>query len=141
MLLYGLLARLEVQFAHLVQTAFPDPWGWIERLTPDSRAAVIGYWEIAKRGGVDIGPTASLMLSQLVNIVSSSDRIARAMGFRTKREIKNLLKALPDLRNHVAHPVRPLVLGESDVAALATVVSALGLVGRRAVELPGGALE
>ncbi|MEA3225775.1 MAG: hypothetical protein U9Q07_07465, partial [Planctomycetota bacterium] len=91
---------------------------WISKLSEEHQVRIIGYWELSKRRGVDIGPIEAIMLSQLIQIVSKTKDLLKLLGFRSRNEFDSGAGKIPELRNCVMHPVRPLILGYKDVAAV-----------------------
>ncbi len=116
--LYGLLSELESELAKLIQETFPDPWDWISKLSEEHQVTIIGYWELSKRRGVDIGPIEAIMLSQLIQIISKTKKLLELLGYRSRNEFDSGSGKIPELRNCVMHPVRPLILGYEDVATV-----------------------
>lgn len=116
--LYPAFAELEAGLADLVAAQFDDPWDWLEILDKDRQARLVGYWELSKRDGVDIGPLAGTMLSELNDIGASSEPIRRTLGFETKGQWKSTFDGISALRNAVMHPVRPMIHDIEDVNRL-----------------------
>ena len=78
--IYHLLADVEAGLAKWIELANSDPWKWISVLDEDHQAQILGYWELAKRQGVDVGPTAALMLAQILKIIRSDDDLTLRLG-------------------------------------------------------------
>lgn len=135
--IYMLLAELETAFADLIGRSFTDPWDWIRLLSEDHQALVLGHWELAKRKGVDIGPIAATTLTNVLTIAAKSEHLREKLGFPSKTQVEKVAGGLPDLRNRVMHPVRPLILGTSDVEELRSLLDrAIDLTRRAAVANP-----
>ena len=100
--------------ASLVQRHFRDPWEWLGRLNEESQVRILGFWELSKRMGVDIGPVAATMLPQLFNIVGRTKPLLDLLGYK-RVEFESVTGRIAKLRNCVMHPVRPLILGWEDV--------------------------
>lgn len=115
---YHLLADVEAGLARWLETLVADPWEWLKQLEEDQQARVLGYWELSKRVGVDVGPYAALTLSQLVNIISRQKGAVQRLGYTSRSQFDKAKGSLPSLRNRVMHPVRPLVLTHADVGKL-----------------------
>ncbi len=116
--IYSLMADLEAALARLIDRAFADPWAWVRLLAEDHQATVLGHWELAKRKGVDVGPIAAMNLTNLLTVVAKSEHLRDLLGFPSKSQVDNVSGGIPDLRNRVMHPVRPVVLGEAGVEEL-----------------------
>lgn len=116
--LYGIFADLEIALASLIGRHHPNPNTWLDRLTEDHRVYVLGFWEVTKRAGMDIGPLAGCTLTQLLAVVEADPLIREALGFASRTQAGRVVGSLPKLRNKVMHPVRPLVLRKNDVEAV-----------------------
>jgi len=129
--LYSLLSHLESHLANFVSSNFNDPWEWMKNLNEESQVQVLGFWELSKRKGVDVGPIAATTLSQLLQIVSKNKDLLRKLGYKSRENFGGLTGKIPGLRNRVMHPVRPLVLGQEDVMQLSVTVKAAIDLGSR----------
>lgn len=116
-LLYALFAELEASAARLVDVELGDPKMWIPLLSEESQVRVLGYWELGKMRNVDIGPVPSCTLTDLLRLVRKVPGILQELGL-TKKQYEEMSGQLPDWRNRVMHPVRPLVLSPGDVKKL-----------------------
>ena len=76
---------------------------------------MLGYWELSKRRGVDISPLAAVTLTQLLTIVAKVDGLRERLGFNRRKEINREIGRVPEFRNRIMHPVRPLILEQMDV--------------------------
>ena len=123
--LYGYLARAERGLMQLVRLRCLDPWKWLTRLNEDAQVRIIGYWELAKRQGIDVGPYVALTLTDLFRIVEREPELLSELGYKSKTSFSNATGPLVDLRNRIMHPIRPLVHTRSDVQRLATHVEDL----------------
>lgn len=61
--IYFALAHLESELAKLIRRSFDDPWDWLDLLSEEKQARIVGYWKISKRRGVDHGPVGAAMLT------------------------------------------------------------------------------
>lgn len=113
--LYPLFAELESELATLASLHFSDPWTWIEKLDKDKQARLIGYWELSKRQGVDVGPLAATTLSELSKIIGNAEPLRTKLGFPSRGKWDDFFGGLVDLRNSVMHPVRPLFTSKEDL--------------------------
>jgi hypothetical protein len=113
--IYSLLAELESGIAVLVGAHFQDPWDWVSSLSEEHQVRILGYWELTKRRGVDVGPIAAVTLSQLIQVLARSRTLLAALGFNSRNQFEDATGVLAELRNQVMHPVRPMVLEQADV--------------------------
>lgn len=109
---------VEAGLVKWLETIVTDPWEWLQQLDEEQQARVLGYWELSKRVGIDVGPYAALTLSQVVSIISRHKDAARRLGYESRTQFDKAKGPLPNLRNRVMHPVRPLVLTHADVASV-----------------------
>lgn len=123
--LYSLMSHAEVELATLVEKAFPDAWTWIRSLNESHQVGILGYWELSRRRGVDVGPVAATTLSQLIRVVSRSKDLLAKLDFQSRNEFEVLTGSIPELRNVVMHPVRPLILEQGDVSRVRDTVLAV----------------
>ena len=87
-------------------------------MTEEHQVSVIGYWEVAKRRNIDIGPLGACTLTQLLRIVTMLERLRREFGFKSRGAAEEICNSLPALRNTVRHPIRPLVGKPDDIRQL-----------------------
>lgn len=114
--IYSLLAGLETALARLVKDWFQDHWVWVSRLSEEKQARILGYWELSKRRGVDLGPVAATTLAELLTVVASTNELRTMLGYKSRNSFEGDVGRIPDLRNQIMHPVRPLITdGESIV--------------------------
>ncbi len=129
--LYPMFAELEAGLAELVAVHFAEPWDWLKALDKDRQARLVGYWELSKRDGVDIGPLAGTMLSELSEIGASSEPIRTRLGFESRGQWKSTFDGISGLRNAIMHPVRPMIHDIDDVKQLKErVAKMLTVLGR-----------
>jgi len=114
--IYRILAQVESGLARCLEAEFSDAWSWLKHLEEESQARVLGYWELAKAKGVDVGPVVALTLSQLIQIITRHDSLATKLGYPSRTKLKRATGPLLGLRNRVMHPIRPLILAPEDVA-------------------------
>jgi hypothetical protein len=115
---YFSLAHLEGEIAKIVRRTFADPWEWLDRLNYEKQARIVGYWEISKRRGVDNGPVGAATLSDLLNIAAKSDILRKILGYDTRGSFEKAVGRIPELRNQIMHPVRPLIVEEESISKL-----------------------
>jgi hypothetical protein len=112
---YPLFAELESELALLAGNHFRDPWTWLSKLDKDRQARLVGYWELSKRDGVDVGPLAGTTLSELSKIIGLAEPLRAQLGFASKGKWDDFFGSLVHLRNSVMHPVRPLFTTTDEV--------------------------
>ena len=126
--LYTLFSLLESGLASMIQNSFSESWEWIRTLGENHQVGILGYWELSRRKGVDVGPIAAVTLAQLIQVVSRNKALLSVLGFNSRSEFEKATAHIPETRNWVMHPVRPLILDSADVAKLReTVASVLHL--------------
>jgi hypothetical protein len=113
--LYGAFAALEAQLAAFIEASCRDPWEWIKSLSEEHQVRILGYWDLSKRHGLDVGPVAAATLTNLLTVAAKSSTIREALGFTKRSEIEKVVGAVPNVRNAVMHPVRPLIGRHDDV--------------------------
>jgi len=132
--LYRLFSESETELARLIQEKMPDPWDWIRLLGEENQVRVLGYWELAKRRDVDVGPLATVTLTNLLQIVEKSNAMRSAFGYASRSKFGQDSGKVPHFRNRIMHPVRPLVLGHEDVEELYSVMLFLEKLRDKALE-------
>jgi hypothetical protein len=123
--LYTLFAELESGMAVLVESACTDPWTWVKTLAEEHQVRVLGYWELAKRRGVDVGPIAATTLSQFIQVIAKNKEILMRLGYSSRNEFEAQTGTIPELRNCVMHPVRPIVFSQGDVGRIRGAVECI----------------
>ena len=116
--LYHVLFELEERLSRFVQAVHVDVSEWIRFLREESQARVLGWWEVSRRKGIDLAPIHTATLTELAQVVESSQLAREKLGFQSATKVREALQPIKDVRNKVMHPVRPLVLGAEDVAQL-----------------------
>lgn len=130
-LVYVLLSELEKLLGMFIKTFCPDPWEWLDQMNNETLVRVLGYWELSKRRNVDIGPIEACTISDLLNVISKGQRLHRKLGYISRKNFDKANGRIPELRNSIMHPVRPLVNDSKDVISLKrTVESVMELVTR-----------
>jgi hypothetical protein len=124
-IIYSLLAALETRLAKLVRNQFEDPWVWVSRLNEEKQARILGYWELSKRKGIDVGPVSATTLAELLTIVAGTNELRSSLGYKSRNSFEDAIGRLPDLRNQIMHPVRPLITDVDSVTKLKTDLSAV----------------
>ncbi len=124
-ILYQALAQFEETLARLIENAFDDPWDWLKHVSDYDRVQLVGNWEVTKHNDVDLGPTHAASLLQLLKVIRADDALRRACGLSSKNKAKQATEDLPDIRNAVMHPVRPLAMSPKDVGKILHALEAI----------------
>jgi hypothetical protein len=117
-IIYSFLANLEMKLALLVEESFDDHWDWVSHLNEDKQARVIGYWELSKRRGVDVGPVGAATLTEMFTVIAKTDRLRSFLGYTSRKSFDEAVGRIPDLRNQIMHPVRPLITDAESIVKL-----------------------
>jgi len=123
--LYALLSELESGMAVLIESIYSDPWEWIKVLSENHQVRILGFWELTKRRGVDVGPIAATTLTELIQVTAKNKNVLMQLGYSKRPEFEDQTGVIPDLRNRVMHPVRPLVLSQADVQGVLKAVTSV----------------
>lgn len=115
--IYFILAHLESELAGLIRRSYDDPWEWLQLLSEDQQARIIGYWEVSKKRGVDNGPESATMLSELLKVAERAEPVRKALGLKSSG-LEKARGRIPELRNQIMRPVRPLIVGEESLSQL-----------------------
>jgi CBS domain-containing protein len=122
---YGVIAELEDRVARLIEARFSDFWEWLHKLGEEHQIRLLGYVEVTRRRGVDIGPIAACTLTQLLRVVGSFPDLRGRLGSESRTKWDGLVGPIIDLRNRVMHPARPMVLGADDVKRIQAAARSL----------------
>ena len=117
-IIYLHLANLEIKLASLVEESFEDHWDWVSHLNEEKQARVIGYWELSKRRGVDVGPVGAATLTEMFTVIAKTGRLRSLLGYTSRKSFDEAVGRIPDLRNQIMHPVRPLITNGEAVIKL-----------------------
>lgn len=85
---------------------------WIQRLSEESQARILGYWELSKRKNVDVGPLSAATLTELLKVVACDKNLLNELNFTSKTQFEKAIGCLPNIRNQIMHPVRPLIINQ-----------------------------
>jgi hypothetical protein len=102
MWLFGVLSLLEMQFLRLIRASFPMDT-WKEFISQNRLAKAEEMLQQRKRRNEAIDLADCLQFCDKKTIVLGSDTLRRALGFSSKDEGEELLKAFEHLRNELAH--------------------------------------
>ena len=129
--IYGVLAGLETVLAEVVRTSVGGTLGWVDRLSEESQARILGYWEMSKRQGVDAGPMVGATLADLLNLTALDKDLRSKLGYGSRKVFDAATGRIPGLRNQTMHPVRPLVSNSESCTRLADILKeTIGLTER-----------
>ena len=121
-LLYEVLAKLETALADLVRRFVSNHLDWIRRLSEDSQARILGYWELSKLQGVDTGPVVGATLADLLNVVARDEGLRRRLGYDSRNAFEDAMGGIAGVRNQVMHCVRPLITDADSCLRLEAVL-------------------
>lgn len=102
MWLFGLLSLLEMQFLRLIRISYPDDT-WKSMITDKRLIMAERLLQDRKRRNESIDLADCLQFTDKRTILLKSDSLRHALGFHSKGEGKELLKALEHLRDELAH--------------------------------------
>lgn len=130
--IYEILAGLEMAAADLVRAVWGNSVEWVMKLDRDeSKARILGYWKLAELEGVDTGPVTGATLAELLRAIGCRDGLLASPGFRSVTNYHKATGSLPEWRNRVMHPVRPLLTKPAELTKLKTdLLNALDLTHR-----------
>jgi len=130
-IIYEILAKLEMALAAVVRRHFNDPFDWIRQLSEENQARILGYWEVAKLKGVDAGPVAVTTLNDLLNVTAKDRGLYSIFGYGSRSAFEKALGGIRNIRNQTMHPVRPLITDADSCTSLKrTLGNALTLTTR-----------
>jgi hypothetical protein len=113
-IIYEIFAELETLLAEFVLISNEDHLNWIRRLSEDSQARILGYWELSKLENVNTGPVTGATLSDLLNVIAKDSKSLSVLGYKSRNSFEKNIGLIPGIRNQIMHPVRPLInSGES----------------------------
>lgn len=76
--LFVILSEIETSLARGIEVAYEEPREWIEFLSRQSQARILGYWEVAKRENVNAGAIKSCNLGDLIAIGRKTELLQAA---------------------------------------------------------------
>lgn len=115
--LYDLLSEVESRLATLLALTVENEEETLRHLGELEQIRLLGNYHYMRRGGVELSLLAGTTLSQLLKIAREQDDVLERLGY-SKSQFKKRTGSLPNLRNKVMHPVRPLVYNHADVGAV-----------------------
>ena len=102
MWLFGLVTLIELEITERIRRRWPDD-AWTELLTESRRAKARGLQRERARRGAEVALLDCLQLGDKAGILVRDEESMAALGFRTKRAAKTVIKDLQSLRNNLAH--------------------------------------
>lgn len=127
-LLFAIVAEVECLLAHALDTAHPDDsWAALLPSNPasdrDERAELLRRQNEAKGWDVTMPLTTFADIGHLVRVIPQSPATLALLG--ETPDIANQLLAVADLRNRVAHVVRPVIQGPKQIGVVANQIDML----------------
>jgi hypothetical protein len=120
--MYNILAELEARLAFVIESRYGDPWDWIRRLSEEHQVRILGYWDLSKRTGLDVGPVSAATLTNLLKVAGQNADLLSILGFVSRSAYDKAIGGLPGIRNCVMHPARPLITRHSDIERILKAV-------------------
>ncbi|MDD5720619.1 MAG: hypothetical protein PHQ53_13125, partial [Candidatus Krumholzibacteria bacterium] len=139
-LLFTIVAEVEYLLATTLDRIHPDD-SWIDLLQPtedrpDPKAELLERKRNACSWDTTMPLTTFAEIGHLIEAVAASPQAIEMLG--ETGTIADELKSLPDLRNRIAHVVKPVVQGPSEIAKTAKQIDLLlGWIGRWSKRLSG----
>ena len=124
-LLFAVMAEVEYLLAQALDLAHPDD-SWIELLARrshdgrDERAELLRRKQEAEHWDVTMPVTTFAEIGHLIDAIGASEKVLSMLG--EAPEVAKRLRSIPDLRNRVAHVVKPVVAGPKQIAAVASQI-------------------
>ncbi len=124
-ILFAVVAEVEYLLARAIDRVHPDD-GWLELIEETDKHGRNPREELAQRKASakqwdSIMPlTTFAEIGHLVGVVERSQDVVRLLGEDDK--LPSRLRSLPDLRNSVAHVVRPVIAGPKRIKTVANQV-------------------
>ncbi len=134
-LLYQLFANLEGNLSKIIDQTYENHWDWLPWLSENHQISLIGSWEISKRNKVDLRPINGANLTQILTIIGKSQELRKIMGFESRNKYDDLTGRIPEIRNKIMHPVRPLVLNSDDVSQLRKCLETISDLQKRSTRI------
>jgi hypothetical protein len=116
--IYFSLAHFVGELAKLIRRMFDNASEWLSLLSEDKRVRIVDYWELSKTRGVDDGPVSGAFLTELLQVSAKWPPIRELLGYNSRKSFDHVTSSIPDLRNQVMHPVRPLITDEDSISKL-----------------------
>ncbi|MCK4463195.1 MAG: hypothetical protein KAU58_02675 [Candidatus Omnitrophica bacterium] len=113
--IYIYLLQLEVLLADIISGFFQDSWEWIKQMNENRMVRILGYYELSKKRNVEINPIESCTLTDLLNIVSKNKSLLTRLGFHSRNIFEKHINHIPELRNSIMHPIKPLITKRDDI--------------------------
>ncbi len=114
-LLFAIVAEVEYLLAAAIDRAHPDDT-WVH-LVPESAPELLRRMADAEHWDVTMPLTTFTDIGHLVSVVGQSPEVRALLNAR--HDIADKLRSLSQVRNRVAHVVRPVVPGPGQIASVA----------------------
>lgn len=125
MWLFGLITLIELEITERLRERWPDDT-WTELLTK-SRLAMARELEHEKaRRGMETPLLDCLQLGDKAGVLIRDPEVLEALGFRTRRAAKRVIKDLQSLRNNLAHAQDIVSHDWAQIVRLARRLEAVG---------------
>jgi hypothetical protein len=121
-LVFALMAEVEYLLAHALDLAYPDG-SWLDLLdrgdreAKDERAELLKRQEEAEHWDVMMPVTTFAEMGHLIHAIAASKQALSLLGETTA--VARQFRSIPELRNRVAHVVRPVVAGPKQISSVA----------------------
>lgn len=119
-LLFAIVAEVEYLLAVAIDRAHPAD-AWVGLLPPDSQNQLLQQQGAAEQWDVTMPVTTFADIGQLIDAVGRSPEVQALLGVDDR--IADRLRSLSQLRNRVAHVVRPIVSGPGRIRSVAKQVA------------------
>ncbi len=107
MAIYVHLAELELLLAQFLRSSgFASNETILKNLSPNRREDLKKLLNNRREQNAEVDLLEELTLSELLNLVVKEEQLHSQLGFNSRRQAKNAVSGLVDLRNRVDHPVR-----------------------------------
>lgn len=124
--LYVPLSEIESRLATLIEEKLGGDGNlFLQHLGERDQISLLGQYHFLQRNGVEISLLAGATLTQLLKIAGKKDTICKTLGYEKKSIFEKETGSIPDLRNKVMHPVRPLIHKQEEVSKLMETVDKL----------------
>jgi predicted transcriptional regulator len=129
--IFILLSRLEIMLEKFIKRNCSNCFDCINNMSVDSRIRILRYWEFSKKRNIEISPLEACTLSDMLNIVYKNENLCNLLGYSSKNKFNEIKGSIPELRNSIMHPVRPLIAKPLDLEDLKkTLISIVELINK-----------
>jgi len=103
--LYSLITELELAIAELISRRVEDP---LKYFTEEKKDKILGRIEAVRRENLHLNMIEYLWLPEFAELLKKTELWAE-LGYTSKKELERVFDPLINVRNRIAHPVRPLI--------------------------------